>query len=445
MEPKANSSPPEAEGQGKPTVDEKDLSVQVSLPDGSSSVMVPGVAYRDGDIPGWLWRAGRGSWALIGMAVVVVGIVAATAQITPVFIAVFAALVFTSVLNPVVNRLNKHMSRGLAVLLTLVGSIALFSGMLGFVVTSVAGQWGKLGKELTQGFDQIAVFLDRLPFQLSLTSDDIYVWVTHRVQDGLDYAADNWQQLAGKVLSNAGGIFIFFTILALGVFVTIFFLLSGSEMWRWFLNLLPTDKRAVWNHGAQAGWRTFAGYARGTMIIAVTDGVMAWVFLALMRVPLASALGVLVMIGALIPMIGAPAAMVLAMIVALATKGVVAAIIVGLGIALIGQIEGHILQPLIMGKQVALSPVVVILGVASGTLVAGLLGAIIAIPIIAVTWSVFSALYHRDPPIEGPLPEPPGDGEDEDESGPEIPKFVAKVIEKTTEVTGNSEPEKPTN
>lgn len=436
MHPKANELPTVPGGEVEETADEKDLSVQLSLPNDKNPTMLPGFSYHSKDIPGWLWRAGRGSWALIGIAIVVVGIVAATAQITPVFIAVFAALVFTSVLNPIVNKLNKHMGRGLSVLIAMLGSVTLFSALLGFVVTSVAGQWGKLGKELTQGFDQIAAFLDGLPFHLTLTSEDVYTWVTERVQDGVDYATNNWQHLASTVLSNASGIFIFFTILALGIFVTIFFLLSGAQMWRWFLNLLPTDKRAVWNHGAQEGWKTFAGYARGTMIIALTDGLMAWVFLAAVRIPLASALGVLVMIGALIPMIGAPAAMLLAMIVALATKGVIPAIIVGVGIALIGQIEGHILQPLIMGKQVALSPVVVLLGVASGTLVAGLLGAIIAIPLIAVTWSVFSALYHRDPPIEGALPELPDDWAAE-KTDPEIPKFVAKVIEKTTEVTGN--------
>lgn len=378
-------------------------------------------------IPAWLSRAGRGSWALIGIAIVIAAVVAATAQITPVFIAVFVALVFTSLMNPVVNKLSKHMARGLAVLLSMLGGVAIFSALLGFVVTSVAGQWSKLGNELSQGFDKISDFLDTLPFGVNLSSDEIQTWITDKAQTAWDYATHNWQTLAGKVLSNAGEVAIFFTIFAVSVFVTIFFLLSGAQMWRWFLNLLPTDKRAVWNHGAQAGWSTFAGYARGTMIIAFIDGVMAIVFLELVQVPLAPALGVLVMIGALIPMVGAPAAMLLAMVVALATKGVLVAVIVGLGIALIGQIEGHILQPLIMGKQVALSPVVVILGVASGTLAAGLLGAIVAIPIIAVTWAVFSSLYHRDPPIDGPLPDLP-DRESTEMADPEIPQFLTKVI-----------------
>ena len=103
---------------------------------------------------------------------------------------------------------------------------------------------------------------------------------------------------------------------------------------------------------------------------------------------------------------------------------------------MIGQFEGHILQPFIMGKQVALSPVVVGIGVMAGTLVAGLLGAIIAIPIIAVIWAVFSSLYHRDPPIEGPLPDLPNrngtgahahDSEDEDDL-PAIKKILTDKL-----------------
>lgn len=370
-----------------------------------------------GGVPPWLKHAGIGSWSIIGITLVVAGIVFATAKISAVFIAVFVALVLTALLNPTVNQLSKHMARGLAVALALLGTLLIFGGLLTFVVTSVAGQWQNLAKQLSHGLDMIVDFIDKTPLGVTLTSDQVYDWMISMIQKGQEYVVHNWQDLATKVLSNAGGVALALTSFALAIFITIFFLLSGSQMWRWFLNLLPTDARAKWNHGAQAGWRTFAGYGRGTIIIAFIDGVLAWIFLEILGVPLAPALAVLVMIGALIPMVGAPAAMVLAMIVALATEGVMKAVFVGVGIALIGQFEGHVLQPLVMGKQVALSPVVVGIGVMSGTLVAGLLGAIIAIPIIGVVWSVFSSLYHRDPPIVGPLPDLPGSSD-----GPEVVK-----------------------
>lgn len=358
-------------------------------------------------VPAWLRDAGVSSWALIGLTLVIAGIVFAMAKISAVFVAVFAALVLTALLNPTVNRMSQRMPRGLAVAITLLGTLLIFGGLLTFVVTSVAGQWGRLGEKLSSGLDMIVDFIDHTPFGFNITSEQALTWLNDLIQKGQSYVYNNWQHLATTLLSNVGGVALVITSIALAIFVAIFFLLQGAQMWRWFLNLLPTDKRATWNHAAQAGWVTFSGYGRGTIIIAFLDGILAWIFLEIIGVPLAPALAVLVMIGALIPMVGAPAAMILAMIVALATEGVMKAVIVGIGIALIGQLEGHVFQPLIMGKQVALSPVVVGIGVMAGTLLAGLLGAIIAIPVIAVCWSVFSSLYHRDPPIKGPLPDLP--------------------------------------
>ncbi len=357
-------------------------------------------------IPVWLRNAGIGSWSIIGVLIVIVAVVFATAKISMVFIAVFVAFVFTSVLNPIVDRLAKHMGRGLAVAVSVLGSFLILAALLAFVIASVAGQWPKLIVQLGDGLEQIVSFINSTPFDVSLTSDEVYDWARTLILEGQEYVAQNWQSLVGQVASNAGGIALGITVFALSLFITIFFLLQGSQMWRWFLNMLPTHLRGKWNHAAGAGWSAFSGYARGTMIIALIDAALAWILLEILRVPLAPALAVLVMIGALIPMIGAPAAMLVAMIVALATEGVMTAIIVGVGIAAIGQLEGHILQPLIMGKQVSLNPVVVGIGVVAGTLLAGLLGAIIAIPVISVTWAVFNSLYRRDPPIVGPLPDP---------------------------------------
>lgn len=423
---------------------QNNLEAEDSSDTGSSQIAAqvsPAAGSDNRQVPRWLLNAGIGSWSLIGISMVVVGIVFATMKISAVFVAVFGALVLTGLLNPLVNRMAKHMARGFAVALALLGTLAIFGGLMTFVVTSVAGQWERLGNQLSHGLDMIVEFLDNLPLGVNITSEDAYKWLTNMLDKGQEYIYSNWQNLATRALSNVGGVTLAITAFALAIFVTIFFLLQGSQMWRWFLNLLPTDKRATWNHAAQAGWTTFSGYGRGTIIIAFIDGVLAWIFLEVVGVPLAPALAVLVMIGALIPMVGAPAAMVLAMIVALATEGVMKAAIVGVGIALIGQLEGHILQPLIMGKQVALSPVVVGIGVMAGTLLAGLLGAIIAIPIIAVVWSVFSSLYHRDPPIVGPLPDLPSGAPEPVETEPTEPKLLQRILEHKERETSGDEDE----
>lgn len=360
---------------------------------------------RRGDLPPWLRKAGLGSWALIGLVIVISAVVFALARISTVFTAMFVALLLTAILNPLVNLLDRWVNRWLAVLLALLAFFGVFSGLMTLVVTSVVGQWPKLTDQFSNGIDIIIDFLRKTPFHITLTPEQVTSWMDQMVDNAQDYIATNWGRLAGDLLSNVSSVALVFTVIALSVFVTIFFLHSGTGMWRWFLNLLPARRRDTTHRAASAGWYTFSGYARGTMIVAATDGVLAGVFLQLLGVPVAPALGVLVFIGAFIPLIGAPTAMVVAMVVALAADGLFKAAIVGVGIAAIGQLEGHVLQPLIMGHQVSLHPVVVGVGVAIGTFTAGLLGAVIAIPVIGVVWAVFSELHESDPPIEGPLPD----------------------------------------
>ncbi|MCM3662064.1 AI-2E family transporter [Georgenia satyanarayanai] len=364
------------------------------------------------DVPRWLRRYGLMAWLFVGIVIVVAMAVFATTRIQAVFIAVFVALVITSVLYPVVSALARVMPRALATAVAMLGSLAVVAGIFTYVITSVAGQWEDLADQFSQGIDDIFDFLETGPLPIHFTQAEIYDWINGLVAEAQNYVSQNAGTLAGQVLSNAGAVALIFTVLALSIFATVFFLLRGGDMWRWFINQLPARSRESVHRAASSGWYTFAGYARGTVIIAFADGVLAFILLAIVGVPLAAPLAVLVFIGAFIPLIGAPAAMVIAAVVALAAGGIVDALIVTIGIALIGQIEGHLLQPLVMGRQVSLHPVVVALGVTAGTFLAGLLGAIIAIPVLAVLWAVYSALHEPDPPVEGDLPDPRGIAED---------------------------------
>lgn len=360
---------------------------------------VAGSGHSRPAVPFWLQRFGLISWYLIGIIIIVAMLVFATLRIQLVFIAVFIALVFTSVLNPLVNHLDRVMPRALAVVVAILASFAFFGGMLFYVVSSVVNQWNNLARQFQNGIGEILDLLENGNLPFHVTQDEIFDWLNQVTNEVTQYIQSNAGDLAGQVVSNAGSAAIVFTILALSLFVTIFMLARGGSMWLWFLNWLPSRWRVETHRAAGAAWYTFSGYARGTVIIALADGLMAYTLLAITKVPLAAPLSVLVFIGAFIPLIGAPLAMVIATIVALAAKGWVVALVIMLGIALIGQIEGHILQPLVMGKQVSLHPVVVALGVTAGTFLGGLLGAIVAIPLLAVIWSVFATLHTPDPPM----------------------------------------------
>lgn len=351
------------------------------------------------DAPRWMRRAAGVSWRLLVIVAVVVALVYATARIQLVFVAVFLALVFSSVLRPLVNLLDRWIPRGLAVLASLLAAILVMGGIVTFVVQSVRGQWQDLSEEFTAGIQDLLGQLEHLPFGLSVTPEQIQQWSVQ----GEEWVRQNQDALINRAASGAaegaGSLVAAFAILALATFCTVFFLARGSQMWEWFINQLPARVREKWVIGGEVAWYTFSGFARGTVLVALADGFLAAVILTVLGVPLAAPLAVLVFIGAFIPLVGAPAAMVIAMIVALATKGPIIAIIVGIGIALIGQFEGHVLTPLIMGKQVSLHPVAVALSVTSGTLVAGILGAVIIIPIVAVVWAVYAKLRNLDPPM----------------------------------------------
>ncbi len=359
-------------------------------------------------LPSWLVRGGIGAWLLLGIVIVIALIFFITSWIIPVFIGVFTALVLTSILQPLVNLFARIMPRYPATFLGLLTAVGAVVGLLFYVVTSVTNQWSILATQFSDGVNTIMDFVEHGPLPMHLTEAEVMGQVQRLVEQGRDYVQSNAPTLATEVLSNARTVVDVFAVLALAIFSTIFFLASGGRMWRWFLNELPAAMRESVHRAAGAGWYTFAGYARGTVIVALTDAVMAGIFLQIVGVPLAAPLAVLVFIGAFIPMIGAPTAMGIAMVVALASKGFITMIVVGLGVAGIGQIEGHILQPLIMGRQVSLHPVVVIIAVAVGTYSVGLLGAIVAVPLISVLWSVYSELHVKDAPVVGELPAYPG-------------------------------------
>ena len=378
------------------------------------------VGYDGGTAPRWLQVAAGWSWRILIVLLAVALVFWATTKVLLVFIAVFLALVFTAVLRPLVNFLARAIPRGLAVVVSFVLSLAVVGGIFAYIGLSIAGQWEDLLVEFNEGIAELLGYLERPPFNITITADDTQGWI----DSARDWITENSSTIASQALSGVGAAIQVLITVALAIFITVFFLLRGTEMWHWFLNQLPARGRESWYIGGGVAWYTFSGYTRGTFIIAAADGVMAVIALLILGVPLAAPLAVLVFVGAFIPLIGAPLAMAIAMVVALAANGPINAIIVGLVIAGIGQVEGHILQPLIMGKQVSLHPVVVAIGVAAGTLIAGILGAIIAIPLISVAWSVFARLRRVDPPtdfdeLEGdvePLDEPLADAREEQPS-----------------------------
>ena len=338
------------------------------------------------------------AWRLIVVAVAVYLLFVVLAKLTLVAIAVFVGLLIAALLRPLVDLFDRALPRGLAVASALLLTIVALGGVFTFVANSVAGQSARLTTQFTHGLTEIEQSLSGPPFHLRAVD------LTQLGQQLRDWVTANGGSLAGQALGGAGVAIEVLTGFVLAVFCSVFFLASGDRIWTWLLAQAGESARH-WDGPARAGWTTFAGYTRGVVIIAATNAVLVCVALLLLRVPLALPLALLTFFAAFIPLIGSPIALGVATLVALAARGpVIALLVLGL-IVVIGQIEGHLLHPMVMSRAVNLHPLAVALAVASGTVLAGVIGAVVAVPLVAVAWTVWSAFRAR-PSTQEDLSEP---------------------------------------
>jgi predicted PurR-regulated permease PerM len=337
------------------------------------------------------------SWRLlvIGVAVYVLYIVLLRFEL--VGIAVFIALVITSLLRPVVNAMSRRLPRALSVLLAMLGSILLIAGVFTLIGTTVANETDRLGQEFSGGLSRIEKWLEGSPFHVNPSA------LTDLQGKVSSFISSHRSTLINQAVSGATRAVEILTVLALAVFCSIFFTHSGDQMWRWFTTQLPGEARSTWDRVGRTAWHTFSGYARGSIIVAGTNAILVGIALYLLKVPLALPLTVLEFLASFVPLVGSPVAMSVATVVALAGRGVLTAVIVLVLIVVIGQIEGHVLQPFVMGWAVELHPVAVAISVIAGSIVAGVLGAVVAVPLVSIAWAIVRELRaisqeHESPP-----------------------------------------------
>jgi predicted PurR-regulated permease PerM len=327
-------------------------------------------------------------------------------KLTLVAVAVFVGLVISALLRPLVDLLSRWVPRGVAVAGALLLAVTALGGVITFVANSVADQSARLSTQFISGLTEIERSLAGPPLHIRAVD------LTQVGQQLRDWVTQNGGSLAGRALGGAGVAVEVLTGLALAVFCSVFFLSSGSRIWTWLLAQAGGNNRRL-DGAARAGWATFAGYTRGIVIVAASNAALVCIALLILRVPLAFPLALLTFFATFIPLIGAPIALFVATLVALAARGPLIALLVVALIVVIGQIEGHLLQPLVMSRAVNIHPLAVALSVASGTIVAGVVGAVVAVPLVAVAWTVWTTFKTRPSPearsqtsSTGPEPDP---------------------------------------
>lgn len=322
-------------------------------------------------------------------------------QVSAVALAFFLALFVTALAGPVARQFRRVLPKVLSVVLALLLIAAVGGLILFIVVRSIIEQGPALVEAVNAGVQDVKDWLQQGPLQVS--GDQLNAYET-QAQSWLKGAGET---LAGDALSELGALGTLITAGSVFVFATIFFMVSGPQIWDWFLTWVPVRVRSTVDTCGDLAWGTMSGYGRGTVVVALCDALLVFVGLTILQIPLAPALAAVVFMGAFIPVIGAPLATLLAALVALATKGPVSAGLVIILTMIVGSFDGDVLQPLVMGKAVSLHPLAIVTIIATGALTFGVIGALIAIPIASSIYVVIKFLTGRDPDHPYPTP-PPG-------------------------------------
>ena len=337
-------------------------------------------------------KAAAWSWRLLIIAVAAWVLLQFLMRLGVVIVPAALALMLTALLVPAVDFLNRRGApRGGAVALVLICGLALVGSILAFVITQFADGLPDLADQVTRSIDSARQWLISGP--LHLRPDQI----NHFGDTAIQTIRDHQQELTSGALSTAGTVTEIVTGALLALFTLIFLLLGGRNIWRFMTQIAPATVRQRVSDAGAAGFHSLTGYVRATSVVALVDAVGIGTGLAIMGIPLALPLASLVFLGAFIPLVGAVLSGFVAVVVALLAKGFVYALItLGLIIAVM-QLEAHVLQPLVMGRAVSIHPLAVVLGIAAGGVLAGVVGALLAVPTIAFINSAARVLLAPDP------------------------------------------------
>jgi putative heme transporter len=339
-------------------------------------------AQVEGAIPVPVEIAGQWAWRILAIVGVLVVFGLVIIQLREIVIPFMVALLLSALLVPFVNTLVRHRwPRGLAIALAMVGTLAIVGGLIFLIVWQVRAGYPELRDRSIVAFEQFRDYLAISPLQFSNAEFDAWV---EGVRES--FSSDNLLTGALSVGSTAGHAV---TGLLLTLFATLFILIDGKHIYAWITRLFPRRAREAVKDAGAAGWLTLTTFVKVQIFVAAVDavGIGLGAFITGLffgGFPLVIPITIAVFLGSFIPVVGAVVSGVLAVFVALVFLGPVPAIIMLGVVLLVQQIEGHVLQPLVMGSAVKVHPLAVVFAVAAGAGIAGIPGALFAVPVVAV-------------------------------------------------------------
>ncbi len=364
-----------------------DAAAQKDVPD-----IHPGPSnFRRAQVPYGVDLAAAWAWRFVIIVIAGVLIVRTIDFFLGIVMPVVLALFITALVIPLVNRLARVFPRGLAALVVLLAVVTVVTVMLTFVTQQVVQGANDLSGQVVTGLDQIRDWLRDGPLHASDEQiDDAIDGIQSIVVTSSDQVVNRVQQVGATIGHIVAGFFIV-------LFATFFFLADGARIWAWMVRLFPRAARFRADASGRVAWLSLTQFVRATVLVALVDaiGVMAVAFA--LQVPFVAAIGVLVFLGGFVPMVGATVSGIVAVLVALVAQGPLAALLMLGGVIAVQQIEAHVLQPFLLGRMVQVHPLAVILAIAAGVYLAGIAGALVAVPLVAAGNAVVTYLASTSP------------------------------------------------
>jgi putative heme transporter len=338
-------------------------------------------------VPLNLERAASWSWRLLVCAAAILAALTLLWYFRVVVLPTMVALTIAPALTPVARLFRRVRLERPAAAFALVVALAVLGGLVAIVTTSVLAQYDDLVDSVTRAVDDITNWLEGEPFNLSL----------EQAGDLESSLRESWREASSYLVSGVQAGVGLLSGLVLAVFLLYFILRDGEALWAWILRRFAQETRPVIDRAGRRAWMVLGGFIRGTALIAAIDATLIGIGLWLLGVPLAFALAVVVFLGAFVPFVGAFVSGLIAVLVALADEGwevalVALAIVVGVQF-----FEGNFLQPIIQSRTVDLHPAVILLAVAAGASLFGILGAYLAVPVTAVVFAIIASVQSEAP------------------------------------------------
>ncbi|MFI2707112.1 AI-2E family transporter, partial [Nocardioides sp. CER28] len=342
------------------------------------------------EVPRGVELAAQWAWRFLVIAAAGYVLVRALGFLEVVVIPIVVAMLIAALVVPVVGALQRvGLPRGAAALLVVIGGLLFVGALLTFAGQQVANGANDLADQTVKGLGEIKDWLKTGPLHASDSQINDYI---DRIQKAITDRTTNGGNVVGRVGEVGSALSHVFAGIFITLFATYFFLADGDRIWAWLVRLSPRAARGQVDGSGRVAWISLTQFVRATVIVAAVDAIGTMIVAAILGVPFVAAIGVLVFLGAFVPLVGATVAGSVAVLVALVDQGPLTALLMLGGVILVQQVEAHGLQPFLLGRWVSVHPLAVIVAIATGVLVAGIAGALVAVPLAAALNAVVQHL-----------------------------------------------------